>query len=399
MVPKGSEWVMDRHGAAFNPSSPRAVAAGIYMGVMGGEVFIVQPGFVQGLVEHMGFSEEQAGLIASIEMAGFAAMTILLIFLTRRINWRYMLAVCIALAVAGQIGSMFASALTSFGAMRFIAGLGCGGIVSIGFSAIGLTDKPDRNFGILVAFSGVYGAIVLGFMPSLYAYAGMQGLLLFFAAFAALGFAMVGWLPPSDGTAHADCGEKVRLPVGLTVSALGAMFAYFLAQGVVWAYLFRIAISGGVSEGEAAFGLTIAQFAGILGALIPSIVGARFGRAIMLAIAISAGILPLLFFLYGTMTALSYAVAVCVYNFGFNKTHPYLLATMAGFDGSGRVVTFAVALQTLGLAIGPAVGAWLLGGNTFEGIHWFGIAAFLASFLLILIPARHQSARARQGLV
>jgi predicted MFS family arabinose efflux permease len=388
---------MDRQDTAFNPSSSRAVAAGVFMGVMGGEVFIVQPGFVQGLVEHMKFSEEEAGLIASIEMAGFATMTILLIFLTRRVNWRYMLTACIALAVAGQIGSMLTSALTPFSAMRFLAGLGCGGIVSIGFAAIGLTNKPDRNFGILVAFSGVYGAVVLGFMPSLYAYAGMQGLLLFFAVFAALGFTMVGWLPPSDGAAHADFEVKALFPVGLTVSALGAMFAYFLAQGVVWTYLFRIAVSGGLSEGEAAFGLTIAQLAGILGALIPSIVGARFGRAIMLAIAISAGILPLLFFLYGTLTALSYAVAVCIYNFGFNKTHPYLLATMASFDGSGRVVTFAVALQTLGLAIGPAVGAWLLGGNNFDGVHWFGIAAFLASFLLILIPARHQSARIRNG--
>lgn len=382
---------MDRQSAAFNPSAIRSVAAGVYMGVMGGQVVIVQPGFVQGLVERAGFSEEQAGLIASIEMAGFAAMTILLIFLTRRLNWRHVLAACIALTVVGQIGSMLTSGLTAFSAMRFLAGLGCGGIVSIGFAAIGLTDKPDRNFGILVAFSGVYGAIVLGLMPSLYEYAGMQGLLLFFAAFAALGFAMVGWLPKSDGAMQAGAKAQEPFAVGLAVSALGAMFAYFLAQGVIWTYLFRIAISGGLSEGQAAFGLTIAQFAGILGALIPSIVGARFGRTMMLAIAISAGILPLLFFLYGTITAVSYAIAVCVYNFGFNKTHPYLLATMASFDGSGRVVTFAVAMQTLGLAIGPAIGATLLVGSSFVVIQWFGIAAFAASFALILIPGRYHA--------
>ena len=386
---------MDRLKAEFNPSSPRAIAAGVFMGVMGAEVFIVQPGFVQGLVEHMGFSEAQAGLIASIEMAGFAAMTILLIYLTRRLNWRHMLYACIALTMVGQFGSMLTSELISFAAMRFIAGLGCGGIVSIGFAAIGLTDKPDRNFGILVAFSGVYGAIVLGFMPTLYEYAGMQGLLFFFAAFAALGFPLVGWLPTSGGVVRADIHARSPLPLGLTFSALGAMFAYFLAQGVIWTYLFRIAIDGGLTEPQAAFGLTIAQFAGILGALIPTIVGARFGRTVMLAIAISAGVVPLLYFLFGTITALSYAIAVCVYNFGFNKTHPYLLATMASFDASGRVVTYAVALQTLGLAVGPAVGAWLLGGSTFTSVHWFGIAAFAASFVLILFPARHQSAQTR----
>jgi predicted MFS family arabinose efflux permease len=365
------------------------------MGVMGGEVFIVQPGFVQGLVEHMRFSEEQAGLIASIEMAGFAAMTIALIFLTGRVNWRRMLAMCIALTVAGHLGSMLTSAVTPFGFMRFVAGLGCGGIVSIGFAAVGLTDRPDRNFGILVAFSGVYGAIVLGVMPNLYAYAGMQGLLLFFASFAALGFAMVGWLPPSDGAAQADRNAKAPLLVGPTVSALGAMFAYFLAQGVVWAYLFRIAISGGLSESQAALGLTIAQFAGILGALIPSIVGARFGRKIMLTFAISAGVAPLLFFLFGTVTVASYTIAVCAYNFGFNKSHPYLLATMASLDNTGRIVTFAVALQTVGLAIGPVVGAYILGSNGFDGIYWFAIVVFQLALLLIIIPVGIQLAPVR----
>lgn len=388
---------MERHKVAFNPSSARSVAAGVYMGVMGGEVFIVQPGFVQGLVERMRFSEEEAGLIASVEMAGFAAMTILLIFLTRRMNWRLLLTGCIALAVVGQLGSMLTSAIAPFSAARFVAGLGCGGIVSIGFAAIGLTDKPDRNFGILVAFSGVYGAAVLGIMPALFESSGMQGLLLFFAAFAALGFPLVRWLPGSDGSSGQAAASASPFPLSLAALALGAMFAYFLAQGVVWAYLFRIAIAGGVSEGQAAFGLTIAQFAGIVGALVPSIVGARYGRAIMLAIAIAAGILPLLYFLYGSITALSYAVAVCVYNFGFNKTHPYLLATMASFDGSGRVVTFAVAMQTLGLAIGPAIGALLLAGNSFVLVQWFGIAAFAASFALILIPARSQAAQATAG--
>ncbi len=38
--------------------------------------------------------------------------------------------------------------------------------------------------------------------------------------------------------------------------ALAAMFAYFLAQGVVWAYLFLIGIAGGLTEQQVANGLT-----------------------------------------------------------------------------------------------------------------------------------------------
>lgn len=378
---------------SFNYSGPRAVIAGIFMGVMGGEVFIVQPGFVQGLVGQLHYTDAQAGIIASSEMAGFAAMTIALIYLTRVVNWRHLIAGCIALTIIGQLASLAVTGFAAFCAIRFLVGLGCGGIVSIGFSSLGLTDKPDRNFGLLVAFSGAYGAMVLGLLPWLFAVSGMQGLLQVFAGFALLGLPLVGWLPEHGGgveTTGID-GAAHTLPPRAFL-ALAAMFAYFLAQGVVWAYLFRFGVAGGVSEADAAYGLTVAQFSGILGALVPSIVGDRFGRPSMLAISISAGALPLVYFLAGPVTSLAYAIAVCVYNFGFNKSHPYLLATMASLDGTGRTVTFAVAAQTLGLAIGPAIGAQLLFGQSFAYLQIFGIVVFAASFGFILLLGRTRPA-------
>jgi hypothetical protein len=50
-----------------------------------------------------------------------------------------------------------------------------------------------------------------------------------------------------------------------------------------------------------------------------------------LAIGIVGGALALVY-LYGQFTALLYAVTVCVYNFAWNMTHPFLLAGMASFD-------------------------------------------------------------------
>ena len=49
--------------------------------------FIVQPVFVQGISNGLGFSAEQAGYAASAEMSGFALATILLVFLAGKINW------------------------------------------------------------------------------------------------------------------------------------------------------------------------------------------------------------------------------------------------------------------------------------------------------------------------
>ena len=58
------------------------------IGVIAPEVFIVQPGFVQGLVEYLGFDDQGAGKVVSAEMWGLAATTILMTFIAHRVNWR-----------------------------------------------------------------------------------------------------------------------------------------------------------------------------------------------------------------------------------------------------------------------------------------------------------------------
>ena len=58
------------------------------VGVIAPEVFIVQPGFVQGLVQYLGFDDQGAGYVASAEMFGLAATTILMTFVAHRVNWR-----------------------------------------------------------------------------------------------------------------------------------------------------------------------------------------------------------------------------------------------------------------------------------------------------------------------
>ena len=69
-------------------NSRRTVFSMFLVGVIAPEVFIVQPGFVQGLVELLGFDDQGAGYTASAEMFGLAATTILMTFIAHRVNWR-----------------------------------------------------------------------------------------------------------------------------------------------------------------------------------------------------------------------------------------------------------------------------------------------------------------------
>jgi predicted MFS family arabinose efflux permease len=381
---------MTERSASIDIDSRKTIWSTIYLSVIGASVFIIQPGFIQGMVEYLGFSPQQSGFVASAEIWGIAVISVLLAFMSHRVNWHWVLMASIMIFIGGNLGSLIATDPSSFGAWRFIAGLGSGGLVSVSFTVIGLTSNPDRNFGYLIAGVLIYGALGLLAMPTLFALVGLKGLIMFLIFFSMGGILCVRNLP-TTGEEHVQTEEdSIDLPVPYRVIAITAMFSYFFAQGVIWAYLFLIGINAGMSEQEVANGLTLSQFLGIAGAFTAAAVGRRYGRGIPLAIGILGGAV-VLFLLFGEFTAMIYAITVCVYNYAWNMTHPYLLAAMASFDAHGRVVVYAVAAQMVGLAIGPAFAATLITEGDYSNVIWAGIALFVVSFILIMSPVKkHQ---------
>lgn len=380
----------------LNINSPAALFGVIYLSTIGAAVFIVQPGFVQGLVASFGLSEQQVGYVASAEVWGIALTTLALALHGRRTP-AYRVTLCaIGLFVLGNLLSLATRDPVWFTACRFVAGLGSGGLVSLTFTQVGLTDKPDRNFGFLIMGVLTYGALGLWAMPSLIAAIGIEGLILCFAAFGASGLLFVRYVPPSLTEHVAVESDAVDLPALGRWVAVVAMFTYFFAQGVIWAYLFLIGMNGGLQEQAVANGLMLSQFLGIAGALVAVLLGSRLGRAGPLAVGILGGALVLLVLL-GPFSALLYALVVCVYNFAWNMSHPFLLAAMASFDRHGRVVSHAVAAQMLGLSVGPAFAGSLLPAGGYPAVVLAGVALFALSYLLILLPLVDHWRRLRPG--
>jgi len=367
----------------------RGLIAAILVGVIGPEVFIVQPGFVQGLVEYLGFNDSSAGYAASIEVWGITATTVLMTFFAHHFNWRKVITVSLILVAVSNLACILVHDRTLFVALRFLAGLGCGSLISLSFTTVGLTSNPDRNFGYLIMWVLLYGAVVLFAMPAAFAVSGMTGPLLFFALFPLVALPLVRAFPRSGETVAAVEADAVNLSSSLKGLALAAMFAYFIAQGVAWAYLFLIGTAGGLSEQKVANALTLSQFAGVAGALLPAMLGSRFGRWRPLSIGIAGGAVALVF-LIGHFEYLPFTIWVCVYNFFWNMTHPYLLGSMASFDRRGRIVVYAVAFQMLGLAVGPALAASVITPEHYDRVNWLAIGFFMVSWICILPPVLSQ---------
>ena len=136
-----------------NLNSSITISSVLFVAVIGPEVFIVQPGFVLGMVQYMGFSEKVAGDIASVEIWGIALTTVVMTFFAQRFNWRYVFFYSLIIMILGNIASLFVDTPLLFGITRFIVGFGAGGIISLSFTVVGLTEKPDR-IGITVIPTG-----------------------------------------------------------------------------------------------------------------------------------------------------------------------------------------------------------------------------------------------------
>ncbi|WP_116366021.1 MFS transporter [Parahaliea mediterranea] len=377
--------INNKTGRGLDINSAAALFGVIYLSTIGAAVFIVQPGFVQGLVSGFGLTEQQVGYVASAEMWGIALTTVALALSGHRTPAYRVTVASIILFVLGNLLSLLTTEPWLFTACRFLAGLGSGGLVSLTFTQVGLTDKPDRNFGFLIMGVLTYGALGLWVMPELIAAIGVEGLIVCFALFGASGLLFVRVVPATLGEHCVVEADAVDLPATGRGLAIGAMFTYFFAQGVIWAYLFLIGMNAGLQEQAVANGLMLSQFLGIAGALVAAVLGNRYGRAWPLAVGILGGALTLLWLL-GPFSAVAYAVTVCLYNFAWNMTHPFLLGAMASFDRKGRVVSYAVAAQMLGLSVGPAFAASLLPVGGYRAVVLAGIGLFVASYLLILVP-------------
>jgi MFS family permease len=344
----------------------------------------------------MNFSEEQAGLIAAAEMFGLATTGIAVNFFLGRFNLRLISAGFLAISTIGNGLSLGVTDADSLMIIRFITGLGSGGLISITFTMMGLTERADRNMGYIVASVLTYGAFGLLFMPSVFHSVGVEGVLAFFALFSASGFLFLANLPCSDQSHKHTAASGPQFTWSTKLVALAGVAAYNLAIGIVWVYIFLVGIEAGISEQSVANALTISQFMGIAGALMAVFFELRFGRIFPMMLGIIGGAFGIAMILGGP-SALMYVAGVCVFNFLWNLTMPYLMAALAGYDPTGKVVAMGVALQLLGFAVGPAIAAMLLDADGYDFINSIAIALFVVAAILLVPGLRAQNRAAAAG--
>ncbi|WBQ15103.1 MFS transporter [Sphingobium yanoikuyae] len=417
------------------------IACAILLIVDGYDVFIYGVVLPQ-LMDQWGLSAPQAGSLASWALFGMMSGALFFGPLGDRIGRKTCITICFALFSAATFINGFATTPTMFGALRFLAGLGCGGLMP---NAVALTNEyaPKRMRSTLVAlmFSGyaVGGMAAAGLGIWLLPLFGWQAM--FFAAAVPLillplvlrglpesaGFlvrqgrqeqarAILQRLSPGqrlDGPLLQPKGIAAKTSIAAlfqhnrTLGTLSMWLCFFCCLLMVYAlgsWLPQLMRSAGYSLGSSLSFLLALNFGGMFGAIAGGRLADRFGLPqVVIAYFLLGAICISLLGLNGPMPILYLLIFVA--GAGTTGTQILLYASVADFyDLSVRStgLGWASGMGRVGAIVGPMLGGVLLAAQlpmtlNFVAFAIPGLVSVLAT-LVFMLSRRQQVARENYAL-
>ncbi len=372
-----------------------AILCAVILGTIGVLSFIIQPGIVQGYVTQLHVDEATAVNLAGVEMLGVALATIFMAVRGTQINWRWVVAGGLLIAAAGNLASLGAPLGGRFELARFVTGLGEGTITSISFTFVGVTIRAERNLALYLTLLLTYGAFGLWYLPDFLGSHGLDAMFIGFAVLSLASLATLPFLPHAYSAEEMVNPEARQLATPLLVVALAGVLAYNVAQGIAWAVLFLVGIGAGLPEQSVADALFLSQILAVGGALASVFLAGHVSRNGAIAFGILAGAASIAL-LIGKPGLMLFVVGVCGFNVLWNFVLPFILGRVCDFDESGRMMSFAIMMQMIGLGGGPLIAGQMLDGSGYRSAEILCVALFIVSYALLLVPiARHQALVAR----
>ena len=359
---------------------------------VGPAAIILMPLIVGGLVDSYGFSEQQAGVIATGEGIGLVLGLLTAALWVRSVTWRLALLVGLTTYAALNFGSPLVDGHAGILVLRFLSGFVGGGVFAIVVAALGDNREPDRAFGIAQAVQGLIMGALFAWAPSLMSESGINSLFYLMAILALTTMIFLPQFPrrgvvdaapvPADSTGDLPSSAPILLYLGL----FGG-FAYYLAVFGFWGFIERMGIRAGLEESTIGYALGISQLAAICGALLAAGAAQRFGRFLPLLIAL-VGQLWVLWVLVGQFSAWAFYAGACAYQGLYVMATSYQLGVIAHLDSKGKFIVVMTALQGLGAALGPSIAAALIDDGAYSGINAAAALTLTASLGLFLVLAR-----------
>ncbi|QTO17489.1 MFS transporter [Burkholderia seminalis] len=359
-------------------------------------LLLVAPAVAGQLATQLGLSASQIGTYFFVELGAFSLATVPSYLWLGRVDARRVAAFAIALFGAGNLlTALWMPGFAALLALRAVTALGGGSLMVLCMTSAATSENSDRVYGLWVVGQLIAGAIGLFVLPHVFAAFGLRALYVALTGLALLAAPLSRSFPSSLGTRTAAArtarGDAMQTPRSCVVLAIGAVLTFYLAIGSVWTFASRAAADAGLDPQSTGNVLAIASVMGIAGAALASCAGGRLARRAMLAAgyALLAASLVALAAMHDTG---GYSAAIFAFKFAWTFVLPFILATVAQIDTSGRLVATLNFVIGAGLAAGPLLAGMMLdAGSTMRTLFIAATAVAIVSFAAL----RHIDRRAR----
>jgi len=367
----------------------------------------IKPILIGSYVEYLELSPEIAGYILTAEMSAAALGTIFAALRVHVWNRRAMGVLALGLILIGNVISCFVDNALLLGVVRSITGLGHGLMLAITAAAIASLGEPDRVVGINTIASTALAALLVFLIPSLQENIGIVPLYVVMGLLVIPAFLFISYFPEYRGNVPVlavvsetnDKGDTAfRGNTGGVVTAvIVAICFYYLGIGSFWPYAEQIGRSVGLSYQDASKIIGYATIAGIIGALLATIIGRKFGRILPISIALIVPTLALISLLIYPNSVLVYKLATVLYMFSWFLFFPYLLGFISQLDPTGRLNSIVYTFALVGFSAGPALAGYLItlgvpvGEVKVSNLVWMAMVCFIPSFSILYAVYKHES--------
>lgn len=338
---------------------------------------LILPALIGVLVDESLMSESFAGWSASVNFAGGALVALVMAFRMHRLHQRKTAVLALALAMAGDLASGFATGSeAAFLAARFVAGVGAGAAYTIALAAFARFADVERGYGIFVTLQFIVSGIGLYVLPVYSPYLGTPGMFLLIAALDGLALLLVRHLPGRAAVsprAAAQPSETAVLFAAATIFVLIGFALFEAANTAQFTYSERFGVSLSLTDPQVGSMLLIASLAGIPGAFAIVVVGDRYGRMQSLAFGIGIAVAGLLVLMF-SRTFVPYLLGGALLGFSWAFCLPYIQGLGAALDPNGSALAAGSCASTVGGAAGPALAAMIL---VHGGYRWVFLVAVL----------------------
>jgi DHA1 family inner membrane transport protein len=372
----------------------RPIVASILLAKTAVATFSIAPFLIGGYIDYLHLTVGEASRTLSVEIFALAFANASAFFWIHKVSCRRWARRILFTLIALNILCIFAPSHEALLGLRALVGFCEGALLALGFGLLGITKRPSRNFGLYFAISLTVGAINIRLLPLFLESAGVTGLFINLSLYSIIALLGSTWIQQSSigesrKDAPADTPAEIGAPTGFAIAAVPLLFlmlanyVYFVGQGGVWSFFERLGVQQGVDLVGIANALALSLFAGVAGGATAWWLDLKLGRVVPLLAAIGLAVMSIgLMFLEPSIT--TFTLAACLFNYGNNMGHPYVLSFAAKIDKSSRLTVLSGALHTGGQATGPIIAGLIVVGGDFTNVLWLGLASFLLTVVLFI---------------